>query len=99
MGPFLVTKDEIPDPHNLEIMMKINGKVMQKSNTKNVIFKIPTLVKTISMDMTVEPGDVVATGTPAGVGFTRKPPVFLKEGDIVEASIEGIGTLRNRVST
>lgn len=99
MGPFLVMKDEIPDPHNLEIMMKINGKVMQKSNTKNMIFKIPTLVKTISMDMTVEPGDVVATGTPAGVGFTRKPPVFLKEGDTVEASIEGIGTLRNRVST
>jgi len=98
MGPFLVTKDEVPDPHNLEIMMKINGNIMQQSNTRNMIFKIPTLVKTISMDMTVEPGDIVATGTPAGVGFTRKPPIFLKPGDVVEASVEGVGILRNKVT-
>jgi len=98
IGPYLVTKDEIPNPHNLELMMKINGNIMQKSNTKNMIFKIPTLIKIISMDMTVEPGDIVATGTPAGVGYTRKPPVYLKQGDVLEASIEGIGTLRNKVT-
>jgi 2-keto-4-pentenoate hydratase/2-oxohepta-3-ene-1,7-dioic acid hydratase in catechol pathway len=98
IGPFLVTRDEIADPHNLDIVMKINGKIMQKSNTRNLIFNIPTLISAISMDMTVEAGDIVATGTPAGVGYTRKPPLFLKPGDVLEASIEGIGTLRNIVT-
>lgn len=97
MGPWLVTKDEIPDPHNLDMELRLNGELMQKSNTKNMIFKIPSLVKHISLDMTVEPGDIVATGTPAGVGFTRKPPRYLKHGDIIEACIERIGTLRNTV--
>ena len=69
VGPYLVTKDEIQNPHNLEIMMKVNGKVMQKSGTRNMIFKIPSIVKTVSMDMTVEPGDIVATGTPRGSGL------------------------------
>jgi 2-keto-4-pentenoate hydratase/2-oxohepta-3-ene-1,7-dioic acid hydratase in catechol pathway len=98
IGPFLVTRDEIADPHNLDIVMKINGKIMQKSNTRNLIFNIPTLISAISLDMTVEAGDIVATGTPAGVGYTRKPPLFLKPGDVLEASIEGIGTLRNIVT-
>ncbi|UCH01759.1 MAG: fumarylacetoacetate hydrolase family protein [Candidatus Bathyarchaeota archaeon] len=98
IGPYLVTRDEVVDPHNLDIVMKINGKIMQKSNTKNLIFNIPTIISAISMDMTVEAGDIVATGTPAGVGYTRNPPLFLKPGDIVEASIEGIGTLRNTVT-
>lgn len=97
MGPYLVTKDEVPDPHNLGLTMKVNGKIMQKSNTKNLLFKIPTLVETLSRDMTMEPGDVVATGTPAGVGFTKEPPVFLKSGDVVEACVEKIGVLRNHV--
>jgi 2-keto-4-pentenoate hydratase/2-oxohepta-3-ene-1,7-dioic acid hydratase in catechol pathway len=98
IGPYLVTRDEIADPHNLDIVMKINGKIMQKSNTRNLIFNIPTIISAISMDMTIEAGDIVATGTPAGVGYTRNPPLFLKPGDIVEASIEGIGTLRNTVT-
>ena len=70
IGPYIVTKDEVSDPHNLELTMKVNGITMQKSNTKNMYFKIPTLVEDFSMDMTVEPGEVIATGTPAGVGFT-----------------------------
>lgn len=97
MGPYLVTKDEVPNPHNLKLMMKVNGKIMQKSNTKNMFFKIPTLVETLSKDMTMEPGDIVATGTPAGVGFAKKPPIFLRSGDIVEASIEKIGIITNKV--
>ena len=97
MGPYLVTKDEVPNPHNLEITMKVNGKIMQKSNTKNMYFKIPALVEALSKDMTIDIGDVVATGTPGGVGFTRKPPIFLNSGDLVEAYVEKIGVLRNRV--
>lgn len=97
MGPCLVTRDEVPNPHNLELTLKVNDKTMQKSNTKNMYFKIPDLVEALSKDMTVEVGDIVATGTPAGVGFTRDPPVFLNSGDIVEACVEKIGVLRNRV--
>jgi acylpyruvate hydrolase len=97
MGPYLVTRDEVPDPHDLEISLELNGKIMQKANTRNMLFKIPTLVKFITMDMTVEPGDIVATGTPSGVGFTRKPPVYLQPGDTVKVSIEKVGVLQNRI--
>jgi len=97
MGPHLVTKDEVPDPHGLKISLELNGVLMQRSSTRNMIFKIPTLVKFITMDMTVEPGDVVATGTPPGVGHSRKPPNYLKHGDVVKVSVERVGVLQNRV--
>ncbi|MEM1658476.1 MAG: fumarylacetoacetate hydrolase family protein [Candidatus Jordarchaeales archaeon] len=97
MGPCLALKDEIPDPHNLRIQMKVNGETRQDSSTGNMIFKIPFLVSFISADMTLEPGDVIATGTPAGVGVYSKPPKLLKPGDVMEATIEKIGTLRNKV--
>ena len=97
MGPYLITKDEVPDPHDLEISLELNGKLMQKSNTRNMVFKIPTLVKYITMDMTIKPGNVVATGTPSGVGYTRKPPVYLKPGDIMKVMVENVGVLQNKV--
>jgi acylpyruvate hydrolase len=97
MGPVLVTADEIPDPHNLDLRVTINGEVMQSSNTRNLIFSIPDLVAYLSRVMTLEPGDVVATGTPAGVGFARNPPRFLQPGDRVEVEIEQLGTLVNPV--
>jgi 2-keto-4-pentenoate hydratase/2-oxohepta-3-ene-1,7-dioic acid hydratase in catechol pathway len=97
MGPFLVTKDEVKDPHNLDIKVKVNHKIMQQSNTKNMIHKIPYLVNFISQVVTLSPGDVVATGTPAGVGVFRKPPVFLKDGDEIVIEIERLGLLRNTV--
>lgn len=97
MGPHLVTRDEVHDPHNLEISLELNGTLMQKANTGNMVFKIPTLIKFITMDMTVEPGDVVATGTPSGVGYTRKPPVYLKPGDVMKVYVEKVGVLRNSV--
>jgi len=99
MGPFLVTKDEVPNPHDLKLSLKVNGEIMQRSNTSKMYFRIPTLLECLSQDMTVEPGDIVATGTPAGVGFMRKPPIFLKHGDIVEAYVEKIGIIKNRVKT
>lgn len=97
MGPYLVTRDEISDPHNLDMELRVNGEVRQKSNTRNLIVKIPRIVHLLSSGMTLEPGDIVATGTPGGVGMGRTPQVFLKPGDVVEATIEKIGTLRNRV--
>ncbi len=98
MGPCLTLKDEIPDPHNLKMQMKVNGEVRQDSSTKNMIFKIPYLISFISAGMTLEPGDVIATGTPSGVGIYSKPqPKLLKPGDVMEATIEKIGTLRNKV--
>jgi len=99
MGPYLVTKDEVSDPHNLKISMILNDEIMQESNTKNMIFKIAKLVEYISADMTVEPGDIVATGTPSGVGFVRKPPVFLKNGDVIKTEVEKIGMLLNLVTS
>jgi 2-keto-4-pentenoate hydratase/2-oxohepta-3-ene-1,7-dioic acid hydratase in catechol pathway len=99
MGPFLVTKDEVLNPHDLKLSLKVNGEIMQRSNTSKMYFRIPTLLECLSQDMTVEPGDIVATGTPAGVGFMRKPPIFLKHGDIVEAYVEKIGIIKNRVKT
>jgi 2-keto-4-pentenoate hydratase/2-oxohepta-3-ene-1,7-dioic acid hydratase in catechol pathway len=97
MGPFLATKDEIEDPHNLSIKVTVNGDTMQDSNTGSMIFRIPDLVSFISATMTLSPGDVVATGTPAGVGVFRDPPVFLKAGDTVAIEIEGLGSLTNVV--
>lgn len=96
-GPWLTTRDSVPDPHSLFIRMRVNGTVMQNSNTSNLIFKIPTLIQFLSAAMTLEPGDIIATGTPDGVGVFRKPPVFLKRGDVMEVEIEGLGVLRNPV--
>jgi 2-keto-4-pentenoate hydratase/2-oxohepta-3-ene-1,7-dioic acid hydratase in catechol pathway len=97
MGPYLVSADEIPDPHALDISLSIGGQVLQHSNTRELIFKIPDLVAYLSSVFTLEPGDVVATGTPGGVGFARKPPRYLQAGDEVVITIEGIGELRNPV--
>jgi 2-keto-4-pentenoate hydratase/2-oxohepta-3-ene-1,7-dioic acid hydratase in catechol pathway len=97
-GPWLTTRDAVPDPHTLAILMRINGTVMQNSNTSNLIFRIPTLIAFISAAITLEPGDIIATGTPDGVGVFRKPPVFLKSGDVMEVDIEGLGVLKNVVA-
>jgi 2-keto-4-pentenoate hydratase/2-oxohepta-3-ene-1,7-dioic acid hydratase in catechol pathway len=97
MGPWIVTADEIADPHALDIGLTIGDEVLQKSNTRELIFRIPDLVAWVSSVVTLEPGDVVATGTPSGVGFARKPPRYLKAGDEVVVSIQGIGELRNPV--
>jgi acylpyruvate hydrolase len=97
MGPCLATRSSLGDADGLAIELRLNGQTMQKSNTRNLIFKVPALVSHISKVMTLEPGDVISTGTPGGVGFTRKPPVYLQPGDVVEIEIEGIGILRNPV--
>ena len=97
MGPAIVTADEILDPHTLRITLTRNGTVMQDSNTGQLIFRVPDLIEFITRTITLEPGDVIATGTPAGVGFTRKPPIFLKPGDVVEVEIDKMGVLRNPV--
>jgi 2-keto-4-pentenoate hydratase/2-oxohepta-3-ene-1,7-dioic acid hydratase in catechol pathway len=96
-GPWLVTKDEIADPEHLALRTRLNGEIVQESNTQHLIFKIPRLIEYCSQIFDLAPGDVIATGTPAGVGFTRKPPVFMQPGDVVEIEIEKIGTLRNPV--
>jgi 2-keto-4-pentenoate hydratase/2-oxohepta-3-ene-1,7-dioic acid hydratase in catechol pathway len=97
VGPMLVTADEVADPHNLAIRLRLNGTTMQDSSTKQLIFGVGELVAYLSKIFTLEPGDLVFTGTPPGVGFARKPPVFLKGGDTVEIEIEGLGVLRNPV--
>lgn len=97
MGPFLITSDEIPNPGELDIKLWLNGALMQDSNTRELIFDVPALIEYISNLMTLTPGDVIATGTPSGVGFTRKPPIFLKPGDTVSIEIERLGTLTNPV--
>jgi 2-keto-4-pentenoate hydratase/2-oxohepta-3-ene-1,7-dioic acid hydratase in catechol pathway len=97
MGPYLVSADEIGDPHSLDISLSIGGQVLQHSNTRELIFKIPDLVAYLSSVVTLEPGDVVATGTPSGVGFARKPPRYLQPGDEVVIAIEGLGELHNPV--
>lgn len=96
-GPFLATEDEVGDPHNLAIQLSVNGEVRQSSTTRNLIFNSYALVSFISQAITLEAGDIIFTGTPAGVGVFRKPPVFLKPGDVTEVTIEKIGTLRNPV--
>jgi len=97
MGPFLVTREDLRDAGRLGIEMRLNGRTMQNSNTENLIFNIPKLVSYISQIMTLEVGDVIATGTPGGVGFVRNPQVFMQPGDTAEVEIEKIGVLRNPV--
>jgi 2-keto-4-pentenoate hydratase/2-oxohepta-3-ene-1,7-dioic acid hydratase in catechol pathway len=96
-GPYLTTPDEIPDVHGLRIASRVNGKVMQDSSTSKLIFRIPELLEFISAAITLEPGDIIATGTPEGVGAFRKPPIYLRPGDTVEIEIERLGVLRNPV--
>jgi len=95
MGPYLVTADEIADPHNLNISLTVNGETLQNSNTRELIFKIPELIEFLSSIMTLEPGDVVSTGTPSGVGFSYNPPKWLKPGDEVVVRVGGLGELKN----
>jgi 2-keto-4-pentenoate hydratase/2-oxohepta-3-ene-1,7-dioic acid hydratase in catechol pathway len=95
MGPYIATTDEIVDPHILPIKLRLNGQTMQNSKTEQLIFGVPELIAFLSETITLEPGDVIATGTPPGVGFARKPPVFLKAGDVMEVEIEGLGVLSN----
>jgi len=96
MGPCIATRDEIPDPHKLRLSLALNGKTMQDSDTGFLIFDIPYLVSFLSRTITLSPGDVISTGTPPGVGMGFEPPVWLKDGDVTEAYVEHIGTLRNR---
>lgn len=98
IGPYLTTRNEVPDPHALAISTRVNGVIMQNSSTRKLIFGVPQLIEYISASITLEPGDIIATGTPEGVGAFRKPPVFLKAGDIVEVEIENLGILRNQVA-
>ncbi|MDG1872614.1 MAG: fumarylacetoacetate hydrolase family protein [Mariniblastus sp.] len=98
LGPVIVTRDAIADPHELAIQCRLNGDLMQDSNTNQLIFSINFLINHISKFVTLEPGDLLFTGTPAGVGAGRKPPLFLKPGDIVEVEVAGLGILRNQVS-
>ncbi len=97
LGPALVTIDEVPDPHNLRISLTLNGQTMQDSNTGNLIFKVPQLIAYISQLMTLLPGDIIATGTPAGVGMARRPPVYMQPGDEVAVEVAGLGVLSNPV--
>ncbi len=96
LGPYLVTSDDIEDPHGLSIQCRLNGRLMQNSNTREMIYRIPYLIKYLSEAFTLLPGDIIATGTPHGVGAFRKPPIWLSSGDTVEVEIEGLGILSNR---
>jgi 2-keto-4-pentenoate hydratase/2-oxohepta-3-ene-1,7-dioic acid hydratase in catechol pathway len=97
MGPCLVTPDEIPDPANLGLRTLVNGRVLQDGSTRDWVFPLPRLLSFLSSVMTLEPGDIVSTGTPAGVGYFRKPPAFLQPGDVVTLEVDGIGRLENPV--
>ena len=97
IGPYLVTADEITDPHSLDLWLKVNGELMQSSNTSDLIFNIPTLVSYISQFMTLLPGDIISTGTPAGVGLGFDPPRYLKKGDVIELGIDGLGSAKQPV--
>jgi 2-keto-4-pentenoate hydratase/2-oxohepta-3-ene-1,7-dioic acid hydratase in catechol pathway len=97
MGPWIITADEIADPQQLPIRLRVNGVTKQDSNTGMMIYSVRQIIAILSRGLTLEPGDIIATGTPSGVGFARKPPEFLKAGDIMETEIEGIGTMRNTV--
>lgn len=99
IGPWLTTRDDIPDPHALHISARVNGRTLQDSNTSNLIFGVPELIQFITESITLEPGDIIATGTPFGVGFSRKPPIYLQPGDVVEIEIERLGKLRNPVDS
>lgn len=97
LGPFMATQDEIADVNNLRLWLTVNGKTMQDGNTSNLIFKIPFLISYVSQFMTLLPGDIISTGTPAGVGLGMNPQVYLKAGDIVELGIDGLGASRQNV--
>jgi acylpyruvate hydrolase len=97
LGPALVTADEVPDPHTLAIRLSIDGETLQESSTREMVFSIPWLVAYLSEAMTLEPGDVISTGTPGGVGFVRRPPRYLRAGETVRVEIEGVGVLENPV--
>lgn len=97
VGPYVVTADEIPDPNKLAISCRVNDEVLQSATTADMVFDVPTLISFISAHMTLEPGDLIATGTPPGVGFARTPPIYLRHGDEVAVEIEGIGRLTNPV--
>ena len=97
LGPALVSADEVPDPHDLAVTCWVSGELRQQARTSELIFSIPEIISYISRVCTLEPGDVILTGTPAGVGMARKPPTWLHDGDVVETSVESIGTLRNPV--
>jgi 2-keto-4-pentenoate hydratase/2-oxohepta-3-ene-1,7-dioic acid hydratase in catechol pathway len=93
LGPWIVHKSALRDPQQVRLICRVNGEVMQDGNTRDMIFDIPTTIESLSAGITLEPGDIISTGTPSGVGFARVPPVFLKPGDKVEGEVEGIGTL------
>jgi 2-keto-4-pentenoate hydratase/2-oxohepta-3-ene-1,7-dioic acid hydratase in catechol pathway len=97
IGPWLVTRDEVPDPQDLRLLLKVNGVIKQDGNTRDMIYPVDALIEWASKGMTLLPGAVIATGTPEGVGFARKPPEFLHPGDVMETEVEGIGVLRNRM--
>ena len=97
LGPFMATKDEIADVNNLRLWLSVNGKMMQDGTTANLIFNVPFLISYLSNFMTLLPGDVISTGTPAGVGLGFNPPVYLKEGDVMELGIDGLGTSKQHV--
>ena len=98
LGPYFVTPDEVPPgAKNLSIKSILNGKVMQSANTSDMLFPVDETIELLSECLTLEPGDVIAMGTPSGVGYARKPPVWMKAGDVVEIEIEGVGTLRNPI--
>lgn len=97
MGPFMATKDEVKDVDNLRLWLKVNGEMMQNSTTANFIFKLPYIISYVSRFMTLLPGDVISTGSPAGVGYGLNPPAFLKPGDVVELGIEGLGVAKQQV--
>ena len=97
IGPYLVSKDEISDVHNLLLWLKVNGEMMQKGSTSNMIFNIPQIVSYVSRFMTLLPGDVISTGTPAGVGMGKNPTRYLKAGDVVELGILGLGSSRQEI--
>jgi 2-keto-4-pentenoate hydratase/2-oxohepta-3-ene-1,7-dioic acid hydratase in catechol pathway len=96
-GPYVVTPDELGDPHRLRIALRLNGRTLQDSNTDQLIFGIEALIEHLSRFVTLEPGDLISTGTPPGVGFARKPPIFVGQGDLMEVEIEGLGVLANHV--
>jgi len=98
IGPWIVGADEIPDPQTLQVKLRVNGVVKQDANTSTMIFSVAQIIASLSRGMTLEPGDVIATGTPDGVGMARTPPEWLKDGDVVEVDIERIGVLRNRIA-
>src|SRR5262249_17802740 len=97
VGPTLVTRDEVPDPHKLGIQLRLNGKPVQSSNTEQMIFSVSQLVAYLSLVFTLEPGDLIFTGTPPGIGHARTPPLYLKSGDVAEVEIDSLGVLRNPI--